>query len=371
MKVLYVTNLPAPYRVEFFQLLGQTLDLTAIYERRSAENRNEKWQSELAEKSFRELCLNARPFGQEFSISLGLVRHLRKHRYDAVIFGGYNSPTVILAMKWMQLHRRPYGITCDGMLPKQGPVSGWKERLKRDLISHADFCLCSGGITARELIGYGAREAQVFQVPFSSVHESEVLESPPDRETAKEALGVPGKTVLLYVGQFIHRKGLDLLVPAFIRFCLEQKDRKAVLFLVGGREEQLRELGLGPLPENVRCVPFLTKQELKAYYQAADLFVLPTREDIWGLVVNEALANGLPVLTTDRCVAGMEMIADNQVGRIVPTESIDALVNGINDCLKLDNPYLNLKIARAYSIEKMASSVLFWLNQTSSGCKTK
>lgn len=56
---------------------------------------------------------------------------------------------------------------------------------------------------------------------------------------------------------------------------------------------------------------------------AADIFVHPTREDIWGLVVNEAMAKGLPVITTDRCVAGLELIKNESVGRIVPVENID------------------------------------------------
>ena len=57
--------------------------------------------------------------------------------------------------------------------------------------------------------------------------------------------------------------------------------------------------------DNIVFVGFKTKKELKDYYIAADVFCLQTRGDVWGLVVNEAMAYGLPIITTDKCVAGM------------------------------------------------------------------
>lgn len=71
------------------------------------------------------------------------------------------------------------------------------------------------------------------------------------------------------------------------------------------------------------------------YYKAADLFVLPTREDIWGLVINEAMAYGLPIITTDKCVAGVQLL-NNQELTIIPTNDISSLATAINYLLKDD-----------------------------------
>ena len=70
--------------------------------------------------------------------------------------------------------------------------------------------------------------------------------------------------------------------------------------IVGFDDDEARENDL----TNVHFVGFKTKEQLEDYYRAADLFVLPTREDIWGLVVAEAMAYGLGVITTNRCNAG-------------------------------------------------------------------
>ena len=78
---------------------------------------------------------------------------------------------------------------------------------------------------------------------------------------------------------------------------------------------------------NVHFLPFMEKNELEAYYQATDIFVLFTREDIWGLVINEAMANGLPVISTDKCIAAMELVKRDINGIIVPSENLEEMTN--------------------------------------------
>jgi len=104
---------------------------------------------------------------------------------------------------------------------------------------------------------------------------------------------------------------------------------------------------------------------LNKYYDMADLFVLPTREDIWGLVVNEAMARGLPIITTDNCGAGVELVRDN--GVIIPTESVDELAKAINNFIS-DKRLLSqmsaqsLKIIKAYTIESMVKAHLAYFD---------
>ena len=64
---------------------------------------------------------------------------------------------------------------------------------------------------------------------------------------------------------------------------------------------------------------------MKKYYYSADIFVLPSRYETWGLVINEAMAYGLPVITTDMCIAGTALIQDGINGYIVETDNVNML----------------------------------------------
>ena len=89
--------------------------------------------------------------------------------------------------------------------------------------------------------------------------------------------------------------------------------------------------------------------------------MLPTREDIWGLVVNEAVAFGLPVVTTDRCIAGNEIIQDGVNGVIVKANSVEDFKAGVEYALssKFKNEFNRsdaISIALKYTIENMAKT---------------
>ena len=103
---------------------------------------------------------------------------------------------------------------------------------------------------------------------------------------------------------------------------------------------------------------FKSEDEVKQYYQAADVFVLPTREDIWGLVVNEAMAVGLPVITTDYCGAGLELVEEGENGYLVPVEDAYQLKDKIElvlDKIELQKQICmkNLEKMNWYTIENM------------------
>ena len=86
--------------------------------------------------------------------------------------------------------------------------------------------------------------------------------------------------------------------------------------------------------------------------------VLPTREDIWGLVINEAMAQGLPVVTTNRCLAGLTLVENGENGYIVPVEDIEATKTAIEKVFEGDNASefgkKSLEEIKNYTIERMA-----------------
>lgn len=127
--------------------------------------------------------------------------------------------------------------------------------------------------------------------------------------------------------------------------------------------------------QNVHFVDNMEYSELKKFYCAADIFVLPTRSDTWGLVINEAMTYGLPVITTDQCVAGNALIENGANGYIIESENSKqleyALQQLINDKKKRDQfGQINYEKMRDWTFEDMGK-VMFEHLQTIVEQKTK
>lgn len=354
-RVLFLTNYASPYRVRFFDALGKDMDVTVLFSERieDKKHRSADWFVQ-GEGKFQLVQLTRRAasfHGRD--LCTDVIDWLKKP-FDVIIVCGYSSPTAMLAMAYLRWKKIPFYIEVDGGLIRQD--SGIIYRFKKMLVSSASHWLSTGKYTTKYLVHYGAEESKVYQYPFSSLHEADILEqavSPEEKDALRGELGVSEKKMILSIGQFIHRKGFDVLLKAAAKL-----DRDTGIYIVGGEptEEYLqlaKELGL----ENVHFLGFMKKETLTKYYQAADLFVLPTREDIWGLVINEAMAYGLPVVTTDRCVAGLELVENGVNGYIVPVGDADALAEKMDAVLSGDLHQMgaaSLGKIRPYTIENMA-----------------
>ncbi|PWX43937.1 hypothetical protein CYK83_12240 [Clostridium perfringens] len=137
------------------------------------------------------------------------------------------------------------------------------------------------------------------------------------------------------VGQFIYRKGLDVLLEAWNY--IDNDNVHLLIIGEGEKKSEYKKIIQDNNYNNVSIMNFMDKRTLFRYYKACDLFVLPTREDIWGLVINEAMACGLPIITTDKCIAGIELIEDYKNGFIIPTDNSKELSKKLNKLISNKN----------------------------------
>lgn len=355
MKVLIITNLPSPYRVDFFNELGLLVDLTVCYERRSASDRASNWKGKSAEY-FDEVYSGDWAVGTDRSVGFGLIREARKRLYDYLIISGYASPAVILLITYCKLHKIPYCIESDGGFNKKDNIllHAMKVFLLRKALIH--FTTCDEHRNYLQTLGVS--KGNIVKYPFSSLLEKDLLPeiiSPEKKSLYRQQLHMKERNIVISVGQFIHRKGFDVLLRA-----ADRMDSNIGIYIIGGTptDDYLAYKEEHKL-EQVHFIRFMTKSELKKWYYAADAFVLPTREDIWGLVVNEAMAAGLPVVTTDRCIAGLELVDEGMNGHIVPVEEdilLAARLSGLfDDADKCRDMSINsLNRIKPYTIENMA-----------------
>lgn len=359
MKILFITNVPSPYRVDFFNELGKYCDLTVLFEKSNSKERDKSWM-EYQFRNFEGIFLKGLEHHVDTSICFDVIRYVKNKKYDEIICSDFTSPTGMLAVKYMKCHHIHYYLESDGGFPKDG--IGIKEKIKKYIISKAKGYFSTGVMHDQYYLTYGAEKEKIIRYPFSSVKEEQILSEPVTAEQKVELrkkLGITEEKIVLTVGQFIHRKGFDILLESAKDF-----EKNTGFYFVGGEPtEQYLDMKEQYQISNVHFIGFKKPDILKEYYMAADIFVLPTREDIWGLVINEAIACGLPVVTTDRCLAGIEMITPDKHGAIVRTEDTKALSMEIqkilgDDKLRSHMVIENLKNAHNYTIESMVAKHL-------------
>lgn len=351
-RVLFLANIPSPYRVDFFEELGKLCELTVLYEKKNADDR--KWQY-VDNINYKAIYMKGIKTGPDSAFCFEVLTYLRKE-YDVIVVGGYSTPTGMFAIEYMRLKKKQFYLNCDGgFVKEEKKINFW---IKKHLISGATYWLSSGNATNRYLKHYGALENKIFKYPFSSVKESDVLTeelSKEQRDLLKKELDLKEEKIVVSVGQFIYRKGFDLLIRAAAKL-----EEDVGIYIVGGvPTEEYNQLIELHQSKNIHFVGFCDRETLKKYYCVANCMAFPTREDIWGLVINEAMASGLPIVSTDKCIAALELVDD--AGYIVPSDDVNALYMAINKVLR--DTELQANMARkarqkvnAYTIEKMAQT---------------
>jgi glycosyltransferase involved in cell wall biosynthesis len=356
MRVLFLTNIPTPYRVDFFNELGNYCDLTVLYERKNADDREKSWTDNNS-INYKSHFLGGKKIGNDTALSVEIVKWIKKGMFDFYVIGGYSTPTAMLAINLLKLKHIPFFINADGGLIKDD--SFFMKLLKTYLIKSAKWYLSSSDNTSKYLEFYGAPKDKIFKYPFTSINKKEVLEncvSQEEKQNIKKSLGLKNNKIVISVGQLIERKGFDILIEAWSKI-----NEDACLCIIGSGnkkdqlEKKIQNLGL----ENIRLIDFKKKEELFLYYKSADIFVLPTKEDIWGLVVNEAMACGLPIVSTVKCVAALELVEVNVNGFLTDVDDIDNISLKLqwlleNDTERQEFGNKSLEKASKYTIEAMA-----------------
>lgn len=358
-RVFWLTNIPSPYRVDFFNELGKYCDLTVLFERRSSTHRGQTWDTFEA-RGFRAKFLHGVHYSSSASVSPGVLVHLVGHRHDHVVVSNFSSVTGALAVLFLRGMGTTYHLESDGAFV--GPTTGLRAWLKRLILPGAAGYFSTAAEHDQYYISHGAPPDRIIRYPFTSIRRAEVRDRPPteaEQAAARQDLGITERRVVLSIGQFVHRKGFDVLLNA----CASLPDDVGVYVVGGEPSEEYIQLVVRLGLTRVHFKGFQPREVLHRWFESADVFVLPTREDIWGLVVNESLALGLPVVTTDRCIAGLELVQPGVTGEIVPVDNAVALSEALRGILEDSSRRAQMRTAalarmRSHTLEDMVKAHL-------------
>ena len=362
-RVLFLTNLPSPYIVDFLNELGRMCNLTAIFERANSNVRDDSWRNYKFD-NFEGIILNGKKIKvnenlDDQAICPQIIFYLKKDFYDSIIVANPCTPTGIIAILYMKIRGIPFTIQSEGGFPGVG--NGLKETIKRIIMKNADMYLSTAELGDKYFIKYGADEKRIYRFPFSSLHSNEVLKEVVDIEEKKEikkTLGIPYNRIVISVGRFIKLKGFEGLMKSF-----QGIDDDIGLYIIGGKPtneylDLCSMLGL----KNVHFVDFQDRGSMNQYYKSADIFALNTHNDTWGLVINEAMSFGLPVISTNKCYAAVALINNAENGFLVEPDDVEALHNSItklleDDCLREKISVNNIIKSKKYTVEEMANKI--------------
>lgn len=365
MKVLYVFNHPAPYRMNFFNELGKSLDLHVIIERHGEANRGRNFyffDSQDTHFTF-EYLKHPLTFGKMNSLSWQVIKHLKKNHYDIVVMEGYATITEMLTIRYLKKKRIPYVLEVNGGFKKEGE-SRLKKALKTKYIQGANYYLSPNQNSNEYLVYYGAQKERISNYPYSSIFAHEVQKSMANSDERKDLKKQyhldPDAQYLISVGEYCERKNFTQLIDIFSHL---QKDRPQLQLLIIGDgqlkkqyQQQIRSLGLEAC---VHLLPFQNKRDLLNYYRLADLFIFLSKEDNYGHVVNEAMSQGLPVVSANKVNAGLHLIENGTNGYIVDLKDSALITTTIIEALQKPEMGNNaLKTSRQNTIETMTQAHL-------------
>lgn len=354
MKVLWLTNIPSPYRVNFFNELGKLCDLTVLFERVSSTARDKSWENFNANNFRFEILRALFLHGKSNAFCPSVKKYLKKNSFDKIVVTNYSSFTGIYAVHILKIRKIPYIVESDGAFVGNG--TGIKEKIKKWIIKDANLCFSTARLHDEYYLHYGAQKGKIVRYPFTSLFNSDILKRPlssNEKSSLRKKHNIIEKKIIISVGSLIYGKGFDILLTA-----MNFLPREIGCYIIGdGPSDEYKRMAEKYNLPNVHFISFKLKEELREYYRAADLFVLATRSDVWGLVINEAMAAGLPVITTDKCIAGLELVNDNKIGKIIKSEDAEALSEAIKHYLYNQNFYDSQRILnriKEYTFEKMA-----------------
>jgi glycosyltransferase involved in cell wall biosynthesis len=335
-------NVVAPYRLPLLRALSEAFDVTVLctgYEddraiwastveglERVEVRTVGGWVIKTVERDGQEIFEN-----RYLHLNPQLVLELRRARPDAIISNemGFRTACALLYGRWVGC---PVWVMSEVPSFTEDSI-GLLRRGVRWVLARTATRWISFGSAATDYLGsLGVDRSRVVQVQNG-------VDDRLFRGASGRLLDLQPKPVVLFVGRLIKLKGVHFLLRAVSE--LQEEGLKFSLLIVGAGPERIRlqslcrELGVADVRWQGEVVP----DEMPQVYRSADLLVFPTLRDVWGLVINEALLCGLPVISSRFAGAAEELLpSDNLFDPRDPDEFRDILRKGISGSLPAPDP---------------------------------
>lgn len=351
MRLTITTPLPVPYQVELFNHLAmsEAVELDVMYE--FSEHPSRQWNPQALKHNHQ--FMDSSSFDAQVAM-----------QSDYCVVSGYQRPAIRDILKRLSRASKPYAFWAERPGVRVPPwLGGIYRRLMASELHNRNVAIWGMGQRAIELYRheFGANQ-RLFNIPYHSDLERFL-------ELNREIRNQPRR--ILFSGSLIKRKGFDLLCRAFLEIARDIDDIELHVIGEGPLQQEMAKF-LESVRNRVNFHGFQQWEALPRHYDRADILCAPSRYDGWGMIIPEALAAGLLVISTEQTGAATEMLSED-IGWCVEANNLDQLTQALRSALSVTPDDRHRRVTRGrktvtnFGIEAGADKVISAVSQVLGG----
>ena len=355
--ILFIHNFAISYRLPLFKRLDEQFNVIFCFTR----------------ESYRTIDTEGLPSKYEM-LNLGLniffLKYLYRYvkmfyveRYDTIISGDPYTFETQLAFIMSKLLKKHFVLFSEEWIAGTSLQRRLASPILNFIVKHSDACIVPSFRHKNHLVSMGSSSDKIFIAPNASYTGNFQIDN---RKVIKmrDSLGIGTKKIILNIGRIVEIKGLEYLLRAFKKIESESDDTFLLIGGIGINQLKMKKLSEQLDIKNICFYGWMDQETKKLFFEMADIFVLPSiyhkGAEAWGLVLNEAMYHGKPVITTNMVGAAYSLVKDSVNGYVVKEKDIDELYNAMKKLISNSD----LKQQMGIKSKEIINSEFNYENQT-------
>lgn len=350
-KIIMTNNIIAPTNTLLFNSLREFfhkkwIEFIMIFNAETESNRKWNTSKEKAKFKFKYYVLEGKKLhntgwadNHYFHVNYWFTSILNQENPDLIVHCGWAAFTIFNAIFRCKMNKKQLYLWSGSTKYEKSRRRIITKPLVKRIVRQCSWYWSYGTRATEYLVSLWANKHKIFPL-YNTVDveyfkkESDIYRK--DKEKIKKELWISTKHVLMFNGQLIERKWIREMVDWFNLFQKENKDISLLMVWSGQEEQKFKEYIKKNDIKNIFFTGYVQIDELPKYYAISDIFTLPSREEVWWLVINEAMACGLPILTAYQLWASVDLVKEGENWYIMKENTASEFEKWLEYILKKD-----------------------------------